>query len=267
MDLLPPINKRVKDVIELKKKGNVSRFAQEVGLGQQVVNRLFKIDIRTNKYPSVSMNVVRTITDFYPDINQEWLLHGKGDMLKQNLSKESNATEIYNSEEEYEDLTTKSGNKHAIISPGNYRLNVKLVEPRAFAGYLTGYNDTEYIENLPEIEIFVKEVHRGIYRAFRVKGESMEGRTKRAIYDGDVVVGRSLERVLWKSRLHLQERLEWVIVHSGGIVVKHISKHDVDAGIITCVSYNEDKIVYPEFELHLDEVYELYGIVKSINDR
>jgi hypothetical protein len=239
-------------------------------LGDKNGMRLTHVTSGRNK---ISDALARDISNVFPEIDYNWLLTGEGDPPKirpLSKAKEPNATPLHNPDDdadEYEEILTKNGNKHSLISPGNYRLSVKLVEPRAFAGYLTGYSDPEYIEDLPEIEIFVKEVHRGIYRAFRVKGESMEGRTKRAIYDGDVVVGRSLERVLWKSRLHIQDRLEWVIVHSGGIVVKHISHHDVETGIITCVSYNEDKIVYPDFKLHLDDVYELYGIVKSINER
>ena len=263
-------------MIQKKEGGNVARFAKKSGLSQQQVDRLFKIDIRNGKFPKVTPHVRRSILDAYTDINPLWIESGYGDMLiSKNVNPqdgyvkhlESNAEEIYNSENDYDSLVTKSGNRHSIVSPGNYRLSVKLVEPRAFAGYLSGWADPEFIEDLPEIEIFVKEMHHGTYRGFRVKGESMEGRTKRAIYDGDVVVGRSLDRQLWASRLHIRERLEWVIVHSGGVIVKHISKHDVESGVITCVSYNEDKIVYPDFELKLDEVFELYGVVKSLTDR
>lgn len=252
---------RIKFLMEYKNL-NITSMSKLAGISNNVtINKI--INLKRNPYQATLDKIAKA----FPDINPEWINTGNGAMLRAKHDTPSNAEEIFNSDTYYDKITTKSGNAHDIISPGNYRLSVKLVEPKAFAGYLSGYQEDEFIEDLPEIEIFVKEILHGTYRAFRVKGESMEGRTKRAIYDGDVVVGRSLDRQMWRSRLHTQDRLEWVIVHSGGIVIKHISSHDVEAGLITCVSYNDDKIVYPDFVLNLNDVYELYGVVKSITDR
>ncbi|HMP98245.1 MAG TPA: LexA family transcriptional regulator [Cyclobacteriaceae bacterium] len=49
---------------------------------------------------------------------------------------------------------------------------VDLVTQKASAGYLTGYQDTEYIQDLPKISLpFLTQ--RGTYRAFEITGDSM----------------------------------------------------------------------------------------------
>ncbi|MET7253632.1 hypothetical protein [Dyadobacter fermentans] len=158
-------------------------------------------------------------------------------------------------------------NEYVVVEEGNYRLKVKKVDQKAFAGYLAGWADPQYIESLPFTIVTVKEFHSGEYRSFEVSGDSMDYEGKRAIEDGDHVIGRRIEQDLWSSKLHIKQWREWVIVHDEGIVVKHIVKHDVENGIITCRSYNEDKIAYPDFDLHLDDVYELYNVVKVEKNR
>lgn len=67
---------------------------------------------------------------------------------------------------------------------------------------------------------------------------------------------------LWSSKLHIKTWPEWVIVHAEGIIIKHIIHHDVDNGVIICLSYNDNKEINSDFELSLENVYEIYNIVK-----
>lgn len=54
---LPKQNRKVYDLVLKMCGGNISRFAAEIGTSNQVINRLFKIDSRRGKYPSVSRDV------------------------------------------------------------------------------------------------------------------------------------------------------------------------------------------------------------------
>lgn len=183
------------------------------------------------------------------------------------LRKKANATDKGDLYPEDGERYIRRTNEYVVVEDGNYRLKVKKVDHKAFAGYLAGWADPVYIESLPFTIVTVKEFHSGEYRSFEVSGDSMDYEGKRAIEDGDHVIGRRIERDLWTSKLHIKQWREWVIVHDEGIVVKHIVKHDVDLGLITCRSYNEDKIAYPDFDLNLDEVYELYNVVKVEKNR
>ncbi|MCK8490434.1 MULTISPECIES: hypothetical protein [Spirosoma] len=95
----------------------------------------------------------------------------------------------------------------------------------------------------------------------------MDNDRKDAISAGDIVIGRNVARHLWKSKLHIHRFPDFVIVHQDGIVIKRIVRHDVENGIIDCVSLNEDKKFYPDYSMKLSEVYELYNIVKQEKSR
>lgn len=155
-----------------------------------------------------------------------------------------------------------SGNQFIDIGKNKMQMLVPLINTYAYAGYLSGYADQEYIEELPKFPIIVERNHQGTYRAFKVKGDSMDNDTRKAICAGDIVVARKIEKHHWKSKLHIKQWKNFVIVHEDGIVIKEIIEHDVEAGTITCMSLNPDKEFYPNFKLHLSTVFELYNIIQ-----
>lgn len=56
-DKLPYANKKVYDLVQFQTDGNVKLFAEYIGVSQQVLDRIFKEDSRSGKYPSVSENI------------------------------------------------------------------------------------------------------------------------------------------------------------------------------------------------------------------
>ena len=77
---LPDLNNRIRKVIEDKTNGSVRRFAEQAGISQQKINRLFNIDTRTQKIPSVPSDILIRITEMFVDVNPRWLLTGKETM-------------------------------------------------------------------------------------------------------------------------------------------------------------------------------------------
>ncbi|MBO0952902.1 LexA family transcriptional regulator [Fibrella forsythiae] len=172
------------------------------------------------------------------------------------------------------DMTTKgelqknwAGSEFQDLPDGQILMTIPLVDQFAYAGYLSGYNDAEFLQELPKHSFIVAKRHTGRYRAFEVRGDSMDNDRRDAICAGDIVVGRAIERTLWKSKFHLHRFEDYVIVHQEGILTKRISNHNVDEGIITCVSTNPDKESYPDFDLRISEVYEIYNIVSITQKR
>lgn len=80
---LPTHNKRVKELIEYFSEGNDSLFSRKLNISQQRITRLFHIESRNKKYPNVSLPIVEAILIAFPQVNAEWLILGKGNMLKE----------------------------------------------------------------------------------------------------------------------------------------------------------------------------------------
>lgn len=149
------------------------------------------------------------------------------------------------------------------ISPGKYLLLMPLVDESAYAGYPGGYKDPEFIEELPKHSIIVDKVHRGKFLAFDIVGDSMDDGTKESIPDKSIAAAREVPRQDWKYKLHNRRHKFFIIVHkTEGIVAKEIVKHDTEKGIITCHSLNQNKDLYPDYDLYLDDVLQIFSMIK-----
>lgn len=133
-----------------------------------------------------------------------------------------------------------------------------LIGQYAQAGYLTGFDDPKYLEKQP-VYVAKRRYSGGSYIAFEIRGDSMDNDRRNAICDGDVALGWELKREFWTS--HLITPKVYIIVHrEEGILVKEIVEHDAESGTITCHSFNPDKARYPDFQLNLKDVQQLFCI-------
>lgn len=164
--------------------------------------------------------------------------------------------------------SAKNGNQFVELTGGNYIMYTKLVTQKASAGYMTGWGDDEFLEELPIHPILVQELHKGVYRSFEITGDSMDDSSKASIEEGDIVTGRQINRSLWKSAFHTKKYPDFIIVHrTEGITCKRIIAHDTDKGTITCHSLNPDKKRYPDFEVALDDCLQIFNIVQVTKPR
>ncbi|MBO0947356.1 LexA family transcriptional regulator [Fibrella forsythiae] len=159
------------------------------------------------------------------------------------------------------------GSEFVDLPNGMVMMSVPLVDQFAYAGYLSGWKDPEFLHELPKYSFVTHKRHGGKYMAFEVRGDSMDDNTRDAICEGDEVLGREVERHFWKSKFHLHRFEDYIIVHQDGIITKRIVAHDVENGIITCVSINPNKDLYPDQEIKLAEVFELYNILRVSHNR
>lgn len=171
-------------------------------------------------------------------LNVEWLLTGEGAMLKEGML-ESNASYLKDS--------------------SSY--NVPLISQYAYAGYLSGYADSEYLEKQPTYA--VKYDHNGgKYVAFEIRGDSMDDNSRRGICGGDIVLGCELKKDYWLGNLFIPK--VFIIVHrTEGIIIKEVIASDEENGFITCHSWNPSP-EYKDFTIHFKDIQQMFYI-KEIN--
>lgn len=137
-------------------------------------------------------------------------------------------------------------------------IEVRLVTNKARGGYADSYYAEEYLKDLPVVLVESDKEYKGKYLAFEVDGDSMEPE----YFAGDVVICREVKRNLWQYKLHYND-YDFVIAHgTKGIMLKEITKHNVDTGEIICHSLNNEDGRHPDFTLNLKEVSFLYNIVE-----
>lgn len=189
----------------------------------------------------ISEKFIFKLSSLSEKINGNWIKTGEGEMLHSSVT--NHTTHI------------KSNAKPKMIDELNVTI-APLISQYAQAGYLCGFADPEYLEKQP-LYVATQKYSGGNYVAFEIRGDSMDNDRRNAICNGDVVLGRELNKDYWKSRLHMPK--VFIIVHrEEGILLKEIIAHDVESGIITCHSLNPDKVRYPDFTLHLKDVQQLF---------
>jgi len=253
------IKERIIDLRKNHLKMNQKSFGKAISYTQSAISEIEKGN------NSITSKFLVSLSNYYK-VRMEWLESGELPIFK--LENDINAksiSEIFQIDEEI------SHNKFIDVGNGTMLMLTPLVDEYAYAGYLSGFKDPEYIEELPTHPIFVNKYHKGNYQSFTAVGDSMTTNDPKFIedniYHGNIVTGREVIRPHWQSQLHTHSFLDYVIVHREGILIKRIIKHNVSDGVITINSLNENKDQYPDRELNLDDVYQLFSIVEVSQKR
>lgn len=220
----------------IEKEGiNPNQFYTKSGLGNGYLDKVGD---------SFRKPTIEKIQKSFPHWNIDWILNETGEIyLKEpSINKTDEATPL---------------------SP-DHIIYVPLVNQYAYAGYLCGYADAEYIETLPAIPFIVDQEAHGHYIAFEVKGDSMDDGTDEAYKEGDRLLCREIRPELWvNSKLHIR-KWDFVIVHEEGILIKRIVDHDVEKCTITIHSLNS---YYPDRVLHLKDVRQIFNVIEMSRPR
>lgn len=199
---------------------------------------------------NIGMDVINKITANIPNTDINWLLTGEGSMLKSDKSNDG-------------ELITKAGIRYKELGNGKFRMTVEYVSQKAYAKYLDEVRDAEEA-TYDTWDFIVDRIGHGDYRAFEIKGDSMDDDSKRSICNGDIVLSRDLGREHWKSPLNIKDFPYWIIAYDNTVLCKQIVSHDVENGTITCHSLNDSPEYNTDFELKLDSVYKLYNIIQRV---
>jgi len=130
---------------------------------------------------------------------------------------------------------------------------ISLVPVKAAAGYLNGYADPEYIEELPKFRLPVPELTNKSYRAFQIKGDSME-----PIKSSSYILCEYVEN--WHN---IKDGMSYVILtKDDGIVYKRVFNKIKDRGELIL---NSDNPEYDSYSIHIDVVMEVWKALGYIS--
>jgi len=128
---------------------------------------------------------------------------------------------------------------------------IEVVPIKASAGYLSGYDDPEYIEQLQKIKL--PFLPTGKHRAFPIKGDSML-----PMKDGSFVIGRFIE-----DRQEIKTGKTYVLVTlNDGMVYKRVINNIELNDSLLLVSDNK---IYNGYSVPINEVLEIWEFTCSIN--
>ncbi len=193
-------------------------FANKCGLSRHLLSKFPEVPSETD---------MSLIAKAYPVLNMNWLKFGHGEML-------------------VNEATPNLGREISFIP---------LVPQKAYAGYLNGFEDEEYVQSLPTIP-FIKE-GTDKYIAFEVSGDSMDDGSSRAYQDGDIVICKEIAACDVRDYDLPITKKEFVIVHTGGILLKQIKEVDKVTGTVLLHSFNP---VYGNMEINLVDVRKIFTV-------
>lgn len=125
---------------------------------------------------------------------------------------------------------------------------IEIIQHKASMGYLEGYSDPEYIENLQNISL--PFLGSGTYRAFQVEGDSMP-----PYKDGAFIIGKYLEKAT-----DLKKGKSYVFVtRSEGITYKRLVKAEEEA-----ITVAADNSFYEPYSIALADIFEIWEYACSI---
>lgn len=199
----------------------------------------------SNKFLDNSSNMgtdkTEIIIRYYPDINIEWLITGKGDMIK-TATDTNTPSQIINS------------NTKPYYEIANYKPR-PFIDCYGILGTPNGFEIAIKADECEQISIpFVSDYDFSI----KGRGDSMINRKSpdRSICDGDLIACK-----IWASRSYVQWGQVYALATSQGVVVKQI-KESEKTGCIKCVSFNEED-GYTPYDIPIEEIHD-WAIVVAV---
>lgn len=151
---------------------------------------------------------------------------------------------------------TTTGNNLKVLSitvDSDNKENIELVPYKASAGYLNGYADPEYLENLPKFQLPTLP-NSGTYRAFEISGDSML-----PLPSGTVVIGQYVE-----SLADIKNGETYILLtKSEGVVYKRVVNQAEETGTLLLISDNRN---YPPYEVKAEDILEIWAARSYISN-
>lgn len=236
---LPLPTRKLAQLIDSKCNGNVSEFSMLIGKSQQVINRLFNIDKRSGKYPSLSDGTIQAVCRVF-NLERSYFYNALGDQGVYDVFSPTGNNKMDEIRDSVSLMSYKVPNKN---------LGIPLIPTSAMAGVLGG--DSITINEWDIEDYYVIPAFKKSDFCIRVDGDSMQPKYLR----GDILACTRVPL----SNLWFQWGKIYIIDTRQGVLVKHVEK-GTDDEHIKLVSDNPD---YKPFEIPTSELFGL-AIVNGV---
>jgi len=147
-----------------------------------------------------------------------------------------------------EDLHRTNEGETKILSitvDSNNNENIELIPQKAAAGYLNGYSDPTYIENLPKFQLPTLPKN-ATYRAFEISGDSML-----PLKPGTIIIGEYMDEIK-----NIKNGKTYILLsREEGIVYKRVFNYVTDTGKLFLVSDNK---MYSPYQIDAKDIIEVW---------
>lgn len=239
--------------IFIKHEGlTVSAFEKQIGASNGYVNSIRK---------AVSNKKLNEILEHFPSLNTEWLLTGRGEMLK-SANRETFDSDLSNIN--HRSSLVGSGIQVLELSNNQYLITMPLVDANSRGQYGLNYKNADFLTQLPTHTIITDKPLEGKCIAWVIIDDAMNSRDERAIRAGAEVATNVIDRSEFISKDFNQLKY-WVLVHKSEPIFCQVRKISDDGKTIYCQLLNPAP-QYQDFSVQIDDVLEFgYAIKVSQN--
>ena len=192
--------------------------------------------------------------------SEDYLLRGEGTLLKDGIQDEAPKPPQRASNE----VGTNTSGSRIILRLPIIPIEAKVGIGKGFLYDRDSSQDPDDIyDEFDAMEVFLEREVSDRYKLFRVKGDSMDDDTKRALCDGDIIICREVYPEDWKHGLINTKYPNVVIViEEEGLLIKQLIKHSKKNETISLHSLNS---TYKDLTIDLKKVRAFYYVERLID--
>ncbi|MCE6992073.1 helix-turn-helix domain-containing protein [Dyadobacter sp. CY323] len=257
-----------------KKRLTLYEFSRKTGISRSTLSALLH-GAELGKH-STAIKILSA----FPDVNANWLFVGgnipifndtratssRSEAIEdiERSRKFSNGKEIPSLQDTdaLEIIKREDGTEFRHLGEDRYLLITPFVESYEFNEYFMQWEYLSYFDKLPKHAVVVESLNFGVHRSFECTGDAMDDGSRKAICDGDIVTGRRFEPKYWKKGLGLFKIMNFIVHSNESIFPASIAEYDVGNETIKCSFLNPHKTSYPDVTIKLDDIQEIYSIIK-----
>lgn len=241
------------------------QFAKELGYDRP--EKIYTILSKRNK---PGYDTLADILRRFDQVNAEWLMVGKGEMLKKQTVHVSISTPVPSIEPEIKSYSaTRNGKNYSVkkeagiiaitLDKDTGEENIAMVDTKAAAGYPQYFLEPEYLVDLPKFNLPGPQFRNATFRCFQVIGDSMA----ETLYPEDWVICAyvDLSQGL-RSFNSIKEGYIYVIITEEAVLVKRLLNRVQERGKIVIMSDNE---AYATREVDVEDIKELWYVKAKLS--
>lgn len=225
---------------------NKSHYAFETSIG--VSKGAVRKPIVNNK--TIGVDIMEKIISIYPELNIDWLVTGRGEMLLKSSTFPSHPNE---------NTGIKYGNEYGNISKSEKLFpdfNIKIPIMDTYAGASNqGYLTQGHIEEKDSITLPATMLQAGKkYVCIQIRGESMLP----TLHDKDYIIAKLIENGDYQNMVN--DKIYAIITQDHDTIIKRVRNY-IDAGYFLCYP---DNIYHTSFKVHHEDVFQIYEVTARL---